>query len=61
MVEIVGELVQHPLCLAGVLRRQLLRQSQLDRHRDQVLLSAVMEIAFDALPLGIGGRDDAGS
>ena len=38
---------------------QLLGQAQLHRHRDEVLLGAVVEVALELAALGVAGGDDA--
>src|SRR5829696_50546 len=45
----------------GVRLKTRLETSEVQRERDEPLLSAVVEITLDASPRGVGGLDDAGS
>ena len=49
------------MACVGVHVRELACQPHAHRERDQMLLGAVVQIAFDAAPLGVGGLDDAGA
>ena len=43
----------------GAVAEQVAGQAEVDRQRDQVLLRAVVDVALDPAPLGVGGRDQA--
>ncbi len=47
---------ERALRVAGEAR---LGEAEGDGHRDHALLRAVVQVALDAAPLGVGGRDDA--
>ena len=51
VVDVRVDALREPPPLAG----------ELDAERDELLLQAVVEIAFDAAPLFVGRRDDAGA
>ena len=60
-LELVGEAVEERpggLRVARVLRP---RHAHIERHRDEALLGAVVEVALDPAPRGVGGLDDAGA
>jgi hypothetical protein len=38
--------------------QQSIRQLQVDRERDQILLGPIVELALDAAPVGIGCEDE---
>ena len=53
------QLSQHDLRLGRVAFHQVARETGLDRHRDELLLGAVVEVALDPATLGVGRSDDA--
>src|SRR5919204_1774620 len=46
---------------AGVIGELPLQGDQLQRERDEALLSPVVEVALEAAPLALSGLDDAGA
>ena len=60
-LEIEPDLVEHRLRLLGIGVGDLAREAHTDRERDEVLLRAVVQVAFDAAPLGVGRLHDAGA
>ena len=61
LLEVGGDLVEHLLGGIGVGIGQLAGETRAHRERDQVLLRAVVEVALDPAPLGVGGVDNAGA
>ena len=59
-LRVAAELLQQRVACGRVGTGQLAREAQVRAQRDQLLLSAVVEIALDPPPLGVRGRDDAG-
>jgi len=53
---VVGELAEQVGGLVGVGVLQALRDAELHGHDDQSLLSAVVQVAFDAGPFPVGHR-----
>ena len=49
------------MAIAGFFSSSLAHEPQFDGHRHEVLLGAVVEVAFDLAPAGVGRSDDAGS
>ena len=60
-LEIEADLVEHRLGLLGIGVGDLAGEAHADRERHEVLLRAVVQVAFDAAALGVGGLDDAGA
>ena len=60
-LEIEADLVEHRLGLLGIGVGDLAGEPHTDRERDEVLLRAVVQVAFDAAAFGVGGFDDAGA
>ena len=60
---VVAELREHRLDLVGRfgLGDHLAHEPDRDRQCEQVLLCAVVQVAFDAPTFGVGGSDDAGA
>src|SRR4051794_20414811 len=55
-----GEVVQLGYKLAGVVRRQCLCSASTEGKGDQLLLDAIVQVAFDTAAGLVGGGDDAG-
>jgi len=60
-LEVEPDLIEHRLGLLRVGIGDLTCESHADGERDQVLLRAVVQVAFDAAAFGVGGLDDAGA
>ena len=58
LLHVAPHLVEERLRRGGIGVRQLARELQVDRERDQVLLRAVVEVALDPAAVGIGGQDE---
>ena len=56
--DVVPDLVEEVLRAGGIAVRQLARELSLDRKRDQVLLSAVVEGALDPATVVVGCQDE---
>ena len=59
LTELTGHLLHELSRLGGVGLELCARQPQVERQRDQPLLGAIVEVALDPQPLGVGGGDDA--
>ena len=59
VLQVAADLVDHRLRVGRVVDDGVLGQAQLDGERDQVLLGAVVQVAFELAPLGVAGGDDA--
>ena len=57
--DIASELPQQRLRGRRILLGELAGDAEVHGERDQLLLRAVVDVALDAAPLGVGGRDDA--
>lgn len=61
VLQIAAQLVDDVDGLLRLVFDHVLGDAQLDRHGHQVLLRAVVQVAFQPAPLGIAGRHDAPS
>ena len=61
VLHVGGQRIEHLGRGRGVVGKEVLRQSQVHRQRDEVLLRAVVQVAFDLASFSVGGRDDAGA
>ncbi len=59
VLEVGADLLEHRLGLLGVGVGELAGEPHAHRERDEVLLRAVVQVALDAAPLGVGRLDDA--
>ena len=50
-----------PIGVFGVVLDRVVRQTEFDRQCDEVLLGAVVQVAFELAPLGVAGGHDAGT
>ena len=60
-LQIAADLVDHRLGVGGVVDDGILCQAQFDGQRYQMLLCAIVQVAFELATLGVAGRDDAGA
>ena len=58
-LHVAAHVVEEHLHLSRVGVRQLARELQVDRQRDQALVEAVVQGALDVAAVGIRGQDDA--
>ena len=54
------DLVDHAHRVFRIVLDRVVRETELDRQRDQVLLSAVVQVSLELATLGVAGGDDAG-
>lgn len=59
MPDVAPDLVEERLRRGGIGVRQLPRELQVDRERDQLLLWPVVEVTLDLATVGIGSSDDS--
>jgi hypothetical protein len=57
-VDVVAHLGEQRSCRLRVGGEELLCKPKVHAQSDEVLLGAVVEVALDAQPLGVGRRDD---
>ena len=58
LLQVAPHLVEECLRRGGIVVRQLARQLEVHRERDQVLLRAIVEVALDRAAVCVGGQDE---